>query len=83
MHILGFLVRKRLKILFVMHLRSLPNIYLFYYLQLMLWVVCASVSSSDENRNGFIQPLDFQSLFNNKESGKLLKLLVPSTARLL
>lgn len=73
MHILGFLVRKRLKILIVMHLRSLPNIYLFFYLQLMLWVVCASVSSSDENRNGFNQPLDFQSLFNNKESGELLK----------
>ncbi|CAH2086469.1 unnamed protein product [Euphydryas editha] len=36
---------------------------------LMLWVVCASVSSSDENRNGFVQPLDFQSLFENKESG--------------
>lgn len=80
---LGFLVRKRFEILFVMHLRSIPNIYLFFNLQLMLWVVCASVSSSDENRNGFIQPLDFQSFFNNKESGKFLKLLIPSSARLL
>lgn len=66
-----------------MHLRSLPNIYLFFDLQLMLWAVCASVSSSDENQNGFIQHLDFQSLFNNKESGKSLKLLIPYTARLL
>ncbi|XP_050345698.1 uncharacterized protein LOC126770355 isoform X2 [Nymphalis io] len=36
---------------------------------LILWVVCASVSSNDEGQNGFGQSLDFGSIFDNKDSG--------------